>query len=59
MDQIFALRQVVKKRWEYALTVYCSFMELEKAYDYVWGDDMCHNPKNYGIRTKIVDLLRN
>ena len=31
MDQIFALRQVLEKKWEYALPVYCAFMDLEKA----------------------------
>ena len=59
VDQIFALRQIVEKRWEYALPVYCSFMDLEKAYDSVWREGMWHIAKYYGIPTKIVDLLRN
>ena len=58
VDQIFALRQIVEKRWEYALPVYCSFMDLEKAYDSVWRDGMWRIAKYYGIPTKIVDLLR-
>ena len=35
VDQIFALRQLVEKRWEYALPVYCAFMDLEKVCDSV------------------------
>ena len=30
-DQIFALRQIVEKRWEYARPIYCALMDLEKA----------------------------
>ena len=33
VDQIFALRQILEKRWEFALPVYCAFIDLEKAYD--------------------------
>ena len=35
VDQVFALRQILEKRWEYALPVYCAFIDLEKAYDSV------------------------
>ena len=59
MDQIFALRQIVEKRWEYALPMYCAFMDLEKAYDSVWRDGMWQLAKYYGIPTQIVELLRS
>ena len=36
VDQMFSLRRLVTKRWEYALPVYCAFMDPEKAYDSVW-----------------------
>ena len=36
VDQIFSLRHVIEKRWEYGLPIYCAFMYLEKAYDSVW-----------------------
>ena len=38
VDQIFALRQMVEKRWEFALPIYCASMDLEKAYDSVWRE---------------------
>ena len=59
IDQIFALRQVIEKRWEYALPIYCSFMDLEKAYDSVWREGMWQVARYYGIPTRIVDLLKN
>ena len=49
MDQIFALRQMVEKRWEYALPIYCAFMDLEKAYDSVWRHGMWQLAKYYGM----------
>ena len=49
----------MEKRWEYALPMYCSFMDLEKAYDSVWREGMWQIAEYYGIPTRIVDLLRN
>ena len=59
MDQIFAIRQIAEKRWECALPVYYSFMDLEEAYNSVWREGMWHIAKYHGIPAKIVDLLRN
>ena len=59
VDQIFALRQVVEQRWEYALPIYCSFIDLEKAYDSVWRGGMWQIAKYYGIPAQIVELLKN
>ena len=59
IDQIFALRQVVEKRWEHALPIYCAFIDLEKAYDSVWRDGMWQIAKYYGIPTQVVELLKS
>ena len=32
-DQIFTLRQIFEKSWEYANDVFARFVDLEKAYD--------------------------
>ena len=58
VDQIFALRQVVEKRWEHAMPVYCAFMDLEKAYDSVWREGMWQIAKHYGVPSQIVEMLR-
>ena len=34
-DQIFTLRQIFEKSWEYAKDVFACFVDLEKAYDQV------------------------
>ena len=39
-DQIFTFRLVIEKAWEYAKPVYCSFIDLEKAYDRVPRDKL-------------------
>ena len=59
VDQIFSLRQILEKRWEFALPVYCAFIDLEKAYDSVWREGMWKVAEYYGIPTVIVDLLRS
>ena len=59
VDQIFALRQVLEKRWEFALPVYCAFIDLEKAYDSVWREGMWKISEYYGIPKIIVELLRS
>jgi hypothetical protein len=59
VDQIFAMRQVMEKRWEYALPVYCAFIDLEKAYDSVLREGMWKIAEHYGISEKIMELLRN
>ena len=59
IDQIFALRQIVEKRWEYARPIYCAFMDLEKAYDSVWREGMWQIAQSYGVPPRIVALLRS
>ena len=49
----------MEKRWEYALPIYCSFMDLEEAYHSVWREGMWQIAKHYGIPATIVELLRN
>ena len=59
LDQIFVLRQVLEKKWEHAMPVYCAFMDLEKAYDSVWREGMWQIAKYYGVPRQIVEMLRD
>ena len=38
MDQIFTLKQIFEKSWEYGKDLLASFVDLEKAYDRVLMD---------------------
>ena len=59
MNQVFALRQILEKSWEYALPVYCAFIELGKAYDSLWGEGMWKIAEYYWIPKDIVEILRS
>jgi hypothetical protein len=38
MDQIFCIRQILEKKWEYNGTVHQLFVDFKKAYDSVNGE---------------------
>ena len=48
-DQIFTLRQIFKKFWEYAKDAFVCFIELEKTYDWVPRDKPWRVLQKYGI----------
>ena len=48
-DQIFALRQIIEKSWEYNKDLYLGFVDLEKAYDKVPRHSMFRTLQLYGI----------
>ena len=49
MDQIFSLKQIFEKFWEYAKDVLACFVDLEKAYDQVLGGKLWRVLQEYGI----------
>ena len=48
-DQIFTLRQIFEKSWEYTTDVFASFVDQEKAYDWVSRDKLWRVLQEYGI----------
>ena len=59
IDQIFTLRQIIEKKWEYAKPVFCAFVDLEKAYDSVWRRGMWRVAEHYSITIKIIRIMKN
>ena len=48
-DQIFVMRQLTEKTIEKDGKMYGAFIDLEKAYDKVWREDMWRTLAMYGV----------
>jgi hypothetical protein len=56
-DQIFCIRQILEKQWEYNSTVHHLFIDFEKAYDSVRREVLYNIHTEYGIPRKVVGLI--
>ena len=54
VDQGYTLAQVVLKRLEFQKYTYLYFVDLKKAYDSVWKDDLMQRIKEDGVSKKLV-----
>ena len=59
VDQIFSIRRIIEKRWEYGLPTYCAFVDLQKAYDSVWRRALWRVAQSYDIPGKLIKLLQS
>ena len=48
-DQIFVMRQLAEKTIEKDGKMYAAFIDLKKAYDKVWREDMWRTLATYGV----------
>ena len=58
-DQLFTLRQVFEKAWEFAKPVYTAFIDSEKTYDRVPRDLLWNVLKEYGISGRLLVGIRS
>ena len=58
-DQIFTLRQIFKKSWEYAKDVFACFADLEKAYDRVPQDKLWSAQQEYGTNGHLSMAIKS
>jgi hypothetical protein len=57
-DQIFCIRQILEKKWEYNKTVRQLFIDFKKAYDSVMREVLCNILIEFGIPMKLVRLIK-
>jgi hypothetical protein len=58
MDQIFYIRQILQKKWEYNGTVHQLFIDFKKAYDSVKREVLYSILLECGIPKKLVRLIK-
>jgi sorting nexin-29 len=58
MDQIFYIRQILEKKWEYNGTVYQLFVDFKKAYDSVKREVLYNILLEFGIPKNLVRLIK-
>ncbi|PSN38267.1 hypothetical protein C0J52_16903 [Blattella germanica] len=57
IDQIFSLRQILEKKWEYNGTVHQLYVDFKKAYDSIKRGKLYSILMNFGIPKKLVRLI--
>jgi hypothetical protein len=58
MDQIFYIRQILEKKWEYNGTVHQLFIDFKKAYDSVKREVLYNILLECGVPKKLVRLIK-
>jgi hypothetical protein len=58
MDQIFYIRQILEKKWEYNGTVHQLFIDFKKAYDSIKREILYNILVEFGIPKKLVRLIK-
>lgn len=58
IDQIFTIRQILEKNWEYARRTFCLFIDFKTAYDSVVREEVWKYMKELNIPSKLVNLVK-
>jgi hypothetical protein len=57
-DQIFCIRQILEKKWEYNGTIHQLFIDFKKAYDSVTREILYNILIEFAVPMKLVSLIR-
>ena len=58
-DQIFTLKQIFEKSWEYGKDIYACFVDLEKAYDRIPREKLWSVLQDYGINGHLLMAVKS
>ena len=58
-DQIFTLKQIFEKSWEYGKDLFALFVDLEKAYDRVPRDKLWKGLQEYGVNGQLLRAIKS
>jgi sorting nexin-29 len=57
-DQIFMLRQIIEKTYEFNVDIHLLFIDYKQAYDSINRQQMCKIMKEFGIPEKLINLVK-
>ena len=57
-DQIFTLKQIFEKSWEYGKDLFACFVDLEKAYNRVSRDKLWKVLQEYGVDGQLLHAIK-
>ena len=58
-DQIFNLKQIFEKSWEYGKDLFACFVDLKKAYDRVPRDKLWKVLQEYGVNAQLLRAIKS
>ena len=58
-DQIFTLKQIFEKSWEYGKDLFGCFVDFEKAYDRVHQDKLWKVSPEYGVDGQLLRVIKS
>ena len=58
-DQIFTLKQMFEKSWEYRKGLFACFVDIEKAYDRVPRDKLWKILREYGVNGQLLRAIKS
>lgn len=57
-DQLFTIRQIMEKAWEYNITIHQLFVDFKQAYDSLYRNELFEIMMEFGIPKKLTNLTK-